>query len=625
MLRPRQVKNGTTGSGRISSVVVVAWLFFCWSRPAFPVEQRHLQLAPIQFRSTVGGNIGYTFLSNTWGADRSSQQLLDVGVAVGVAARTYLWQPWLARVTGAVGIGVSANTASYSMAPATKSGNTILTGDAALSLLQYSRFPFLARVYRQQNQASGFLSGINSNYMNNGLSLTQNYRSRDGRLDSLASYSHNTSGRQSFGTEERTNQLNLFVSSQPLNSHQSYRVVGAVTNTDHPLKGDSSSADTVVANHLYVPDAVLSVATLVNLIKTGYTISPLTPGISPQQSDYNSQQLSSFASWRPVASALTLTASARLLKSNSSSSTAASTQFDDTNLGLGANYAWSNLLRMYGSVNVDDNSGIQTVSTNAALAAQRAIGERNVINIGGFRYTRSVGASLSNQTTTITKGSNQTATSSIQRLGGTLGHDLAKNTQLGSGRLSVDLNQGLSTLLSTRGSPYTHLNSGGSMSWDSTEGKGTTMLGLRAVDSRDLSGTQTFFQLINLQASRNERVARNQSLIGNLTLQGSRSGARGVSTTPFIATPRADLTYRHLRLFGVKNMTFESSLKILGAEIMSSQNLATQMGSTNQASVSWDNDLNYFIGRLKLHLYTHLAEVNQTSQSSILFTMNRAF
>lgn len=625
MLRPRQVKNGTTGSGRISSVVVVAWLFFCWSRPAFPVEQRHLQLAPIQFRSTFGGNIGYTFLSNTWGADRSSQQLLDVGVNVGVAARTYLWQPWFARVTGAVGIGVSANTASSSTAPATKSGNTILTGDAALSLLQYSRFPFLARVYRQQNQASGFLSGINSNYMTNGVSLTQNYRSRDGRLDSLASYNHNTSGRQSFGTEERTNQLNLFVSSQPLNSHQSYRVVGAVTNTDHPLKGDSSSADTLVVNHAYVPDTVLSVATLVNLIKTGYTISPLTPGISPQQSDYNSQQLSSFASWRPVASPLTLTASARLLKSNGSSSSAAPTQFDDTNLGLGANYAWSRLLRMYGSVNVDDNSGIQTVSTNAALAAQRAIGERNVINIGGFSYTRSVGASLSNQTITTTKGSNQTATSSIQRLGGTLGHDLAKNTQLGSGRLSVDLNQVLSTLLSTRGSPYTHLNSGGSMSWNSTEGKETTMLSLRAVDSRDLSGTQSFFQLINLQASRSERVARNQSLIGNLTLQGSRSGARGVSTTPFIATPSADLTYRHLRLFGVKNMNFESSLRILGAEIVSSQNLATQMGSTNQASVSWDNDLNYFIGRLKLHLYTHLAEVNQTSQSSILFTMNRAF
>lgn len=619
MLRPKRVRNGTTGAGRICGVVVAS-LIFGWSRPAFPDEQRHLQLAPIQFRSTVGGNLGYTFLSNTLGANTSSQQLLDVGVAVGIAARSYLWQPWLARVTGTLGIGVSANRTSYGMAPATRSGNVMVTGDGALNVLQYSRFPFSAHVYRQENQANGFLSGINSNYINSGLGLTQNYRSRSGRLDSLVSYIHNTSGRASFGTEETTNQLNFTLTSQPLYSHQTFRVVGAVTRRDHPLQGENSLADILVVNHLYQPNTALVVGSFGNLIKTSYKISPLTPGISPQQSDYNSQQLSSLASWRPEGSALTMTGSARLLRSDSSSNGVAAPQFDDTNLNLGANYAWSKLLRMYGSVNVNDNSGIQTVSTNAALAAQKGIGEQDAIKLGGFRYTRSVGASLSNQTIT-TGSSNQTTTSSVQRLGGNLGHALDNSTQFGSGRLSTNLNQTLSTLLSTQGSPFTHLNSGGSMSWQRMDGNGTTMLSLRAADSRTLSGTQNFFQLINLQASRDERMARNQSLIGNLTVQGSRSGARGVSTTPFTATPRADLRYHHLRLFNVKNLTFDSTLQILGADIVSSHNLTTP----NQASVSWDNDLNYFIGRLKLRLYSHIAKVNKVTQSSLLFTMNRSF
>lgn len=199
---------------------------------------------------------------------------------------------------------------------------------------------------------------------------------------------------------------------------------------------------------------------------------------------------------------MTLTGSARLLKSNSNSSSSnvvTATQFDDTNLNLGANYAWSRLLRMYGSVNVNDNSGIQTISTNAALAAQKALGERETIMLGGFRYTQSIGASLSNQTIT-TSGPNQTTTSSVQQLGGNLGHDLIKITKIGNGNLTTDLNQGLSTILSTRGSPYTHLNSAGSLSWNNSEGRGTTTMRLNATDSRDLSGTQRFSQLINLQS-----------------------------------------------------------------------------------------------------------------------------
>jgi hypothetical protein len=626
MLRPKRVKNGTTGAGRISSVVVVAWLIFGWSRPAFPDEQPHLQLAPIKLATTVGGDIGYTFLSNSLGTIKTTQQLLDVGVAVGVRAQSYLWQPWFARVTGALGIGVSANTASSSGSPTTKSGNTIITGDVALNVVQYSRFPFLAHAYRQNNQTSGFLSGINSNYLTNGLSLSQNYRSRDGKLDSQASYNHDTSGRASFGTEEAGNQLNFTLVTEPY-SHQIFRVFGGMTGIDHPLKGDSSLVDTLVANHLFQPNSALSVGSFVNLIKTSDTI------ISPQrQNDYNSQQLSSFASWRPEGSPLTVTGSARLLRSNSSSTgVVTAPQPVDTNLNLGANYAWSPLLRMFGSVNVNDNGGIQTVSTNAALSAQRGFGERlDAINLGGFRYTRSVGASLSNQTTTTqnttTNGPSQATTTSIQQLGGNLGHDLSKSTQLGSGRLMMDLNQGLSTILSTQASPITHLTSGGSLLWNHTEGSGTTMLGLRAVDSRDLSGTHNFFQLINLQASRNEHVGRNQSLIGNLTMQASRSGANGVST-PFIASPSADLTYRHQRLFQVKNLTFESILKIVGADIVSSQNLATQqnLSTQNQARASWDNNLDYFIGRLRMRLYTHIAEVDKVTQSSIFFNMVRSF
>ena len=621
MLRSKRVKNGKAGAGQISSIGV-AWLIFSWSSPAFPDEKPHLQLAPIRVLSTIGGGIGYIYQAYNFGSTSYSQQSLGLGVNLDVHAQSYLWQPWFARVMGGVGVGVRADTIKRSEST-TQSGNINLTGDAALNVLQYSRFPFEAQIYRTISQAHGSLSGLNSDYLKSGLNLTQNYRSPNGKTDGLTSYAYSRTGRASLGTEDITKQLNFTLTMQPFYSPQTFHIVGSMNNIEHPMRGDKYLTEALVTNHLYQPDPALSVASFINLIKTNYTLT--TGGSLVEQSDYNSQQLYSFASWRPEGSPMTMTSSARLLRSNSSNNGVATPQFEDTNLNLGANYAWSPLLRMYGSVNVNDNNGIQIVSTDAALSAQKGFGQRESTTLNGFRYTRYAGASLSNQTTTTTD-SNQTTTRSTQQLGLSIGHDLSKTTTMGSGRLTMDANQALPTVLSTQGSPFTHLNTGGSLVWNEAAGNETTMVSLRASDSRTLSGKQDFFQLINLQASRNERLARNQSLVGNLTLQASRSGASGVST-PFIATPSADLTYRHQRLFEIKNLTFESGLRIQAADIVLSKNASNQqdLSTQNQSSVSWDNDLNYFIGRLKLRLNTRIAKTNKVTQSSLLFTMNRSF
>ena len=82
-----------------------------------------------------------------------------------------------------------------------------------------------------------------------------------------------------------------------------------------------------------------------------------------------------------------------------------------------------------------------------------------------------------------------------------------------------------------------------------------------------------------------------------------------------------------MRLFGVKNLNFDSSLSIIGADLVSNQNVANEQGfsTQNQATASWENDLNYFIGRLRMELKTRIAEINKTTQSSIYFNMNRSF
>ncbi len=623
-------KNGTDGATRISIVLVAGWLIFGWARPAFSDETRHLELAPIQMGAQTSGDLGYIFESYKTGTNKTSSQALGVNVRTNIQARTYFWQPWLAQISSSLGVGLSSSTVSSSSS-STKNRSMATTGDAALELVKYSRFPFKAHVFKGMNHATGSaVSRINPDVTNSGYDLSQKYRNLSGRVDILALYLHNASGRTGFGEEDIRDQLDF---SAGINTfkYQTISLYGTKYEISHPAKGDRYKMDSWRVNHVYQPISSLSVTSMVNVISTRYTLqSSIIPLLS---SSYSAQQLSSFASWRPVGTPLTLTSSVRLLKSTIDSNNSAVVNADTANFNLGANYAWSRLLRMYGSVNVSDISGLQTVTTNAALSAQKMFGENpDAVNLGGFRYSRFAGASISNSTTT-TSGSNNAntgnttqTTNSTQTLAGNIGHDLIKKTDLGGGLMTIDLNQRLSEAVSTSHSPSSRLSSSGSLSWSQSEGRNTTIIRTRASDSRSLTGNQNFFQLINLQATRNIDLLNSQSLIGNLTIQTSRSGSSGTST-PFVTTPSANLMYQNARVFHVKNLTFNSTLNVIGAEIVSSQSSPNPLGvsTDSTASASWDNDMHYFIGKLDLSLYYSLVEANRTSRSILRFTMKRAF
>ena len=633
MLTSQRANKGAEGAGRFSSVLVMAaWLIIVWSKPAFPDEERHLRLAPIRFASNVGGNIGYTYLNNTYGKNRAAMQQLGVRVLGDFSALSYFWQPWFAQVSGGVRFDASADTTSYGPPPSSsKSGNVILTGEAAIDLVKYSRFPFRAHAYKSENHTSGTTSGINADYINKGYDLQQAYRTRQGNFDGVAQFNHNSGGRASIGTEEVTNALGLNMTFVPSrHSDQSFHLIGDFNDNRHPLTGDHLATDLLTLNHLYLPQSPFSIATMVNQSKSDYT---LQSGSNPKiESTYNSGQLTSFASWRPLRSALTMTSSVRLLRSDYNN-LVTSTRSDYSNFNLGANYAWSTLLRAYGSVNVyDDNYGIQTVSTLAALDASKAFGEQQAINLGGFHYSRYASATISNASVTTNSnltnasgGATQTHTTSAQSLGLNLGHALDKRTGLDGGFMTTNLNQRLTEVLSSRYTPHTHLTSSASTSWDRSEGRANTRFTLRATDSRDLTGFQYFSQLINLQASRYMNLLHHQSMNGNLTIQTSRSGFRNGSSG-FSTSPSAELHYNNQRLFAVRNLTFDSSLQITAADIVSAQNSSPLiLSTTSRARTSWDNKFEYFIGRLRIKLYSHMAVINNGVESTLYFNVNRQF
>lgn len=639
MLIAKRVKNGATDVNHISVVVVAAYLILAWPRSAFseptaaPEYQPHLQLAPINLSHSVSGVVGYIYDRNGYESNVSRLQSLYVQVNLGVRVSSFIWQPWIALVQSNLLVGLNSAKTKSGSYPTETTGSTIINGDAALNLLHYSRFPFDARIFREDNRYNFSYVGTNINTQRTGYDLDQSYSSLRRTISGNAFFhSENITGQNISPTHR--DQLNINLNITP-SVKQSLKIYGSADNASQPTQGLSSSFDTITADHVYMPNSIFSVASLADLFKTNYSI---TQGSYPQQSDTKSFQFSSFGSLRPEKTPLTITSSVRLFKSDSNSNIITTPTLTSSDFNLGANYLFSQFIRMYGSFMAHDSLGTQTLNTDMGLSAGKLF--RDITTIGGYKYTRSVNGQVSSNSSTVTDSTNQAFTERFQRLGLTLSHALDKRSEYDGAYLGKNLYQNLTMITGLGGrtassnqihssstissinsgdSTISNLNTGGSLSWSRFEGKGRTGIRLNVNDARNLggAGTQYNFQMVNLQASRSEILNRNESLQGNLTLQATRSQHdTGVYKT---LAPDADVHYRNLRTFKVLNLVYDSILRIADSNLA-----ATQLGQ-NQATRIWMNNFTYKIGRLDMRLDTSIAKNNHITQSSILLVMSRLF
>jgi hypothetical protein len=632
MLRLKLVKNGASGAGHISGVMVVAYLILGWSRPAFsvettasPDEQPHLQLAPIYISHSLGGNIGYFFDRTTNGPNKYIQQTLGVGVTAHVSVRSFFWQPWFAQVSTSLIGSVFTNNTHTNTAPNYHSQAKNISGDAALKVLNTSRFPFEAHIFKDDTSITALYSGTNDSTQVTGYSLDQRYQSRSQRLTGSAVFT--SKNRYSgLNTGPIHEDLFNFGLTDRLTRTQVISIYGATNRVDNRSAGTSFLYDTLTANHSYQPNTIFSVSSLANQLKYDYGLK--AQASSPaQQYDSSALQFNSFAAFRPEKSPLTMTSSVRFLSTDNTVNGAAAPTLNNTNFNLGANYLFSPFIRMYGSVNVADSLGTQTVATSTALTAAKPFRFANqTTGPDGFIYSGSAGGTVSTATAATTIAGNQTSTNALN-LGAYLSHALDKNTEIGGGRLSENLNQSLTMSHSLSASnvvntnrQITNLTTSGSLGWSQSEGSAATHLRLSATDSRYLSEPRRAFQMVNLQASRSEALSRNESLQGNLTVQGTHSQQAGQASYSTL-TPSAELNYLNLRLLKVRDLTYNSVLRISEGNIAPVSYYVNQ----DQAIRSWTNDLDYKIGVLVLKLHTIIAVVRNTPRSTIMFMMNRPF
>ena len=550
--------------------------------------------------------------------------------------RTFVYAPWLARVSGNIGLTSTWTSqdpdSSFPAGPLVtdaslheqiRTREQFITGNARVDVFPQSRFPFEAHVERNDSRIdSGLASTFDFQTQNIGFS--QRYRPHTGRWDMTAGYDRREQTAQGFKAQQdlvtgdfnttwKYNQLNLN------GSHSRARATGI---------DDESRYGTLVARHNYAPSTALSVDTTANWGRTEERSRNTA-------SDVQVMQWSSVGLYRGENSPLSLTGTARALHLRED---LGGTGLDAWGATLGANYDYNANLRLTANTgfNATSSAGSEATSLGASVGASY---QGDSLALGGARYDWFTSGALGFTTTQGDRIDSEQQT--------------ALNLQLGHTLNRVWATGALSTVTITAGQTlsYTQIATSRDLRTEDL-GAGTgdvtallnTLSGTWATggsdrnayaratysDSMALQGPDNRFQLFNFQLSGSFEFDNRRSLTGDFTWQqtwqedaarfdgfgrlaNSRNDSRGAS---------GEVIYRHQRLWGLPRLRFESRLK-LAQDVLNQP--GTLLSIPDRETKLWENRLDWSVGRIDMQAILRLSQVDGRQREAFLFRIQRNF
>lgn len=647
-LPPASVGSSSQGEPRQASPVPAP------NNPAGAVEEDDswwTKLGLLSPRYALYGSVGYEWFRNTGpDFDTTSQGLTSM---IGARFSSYVWQPWFGRFFGDMRLHVgqnSFNAGGDMPGSSTVSRNVLFSGNGRLSLMYRSRFPFEAYFDRTYSRTTAEFSPVAGATLNMRYGFTQSYQHESGANASLDWNRSTQSANADFGGS-RMDSL-LLTLAHRLPEHTMGATIG--TNNIKQDGLDSRQRQTNVAvSHNYAPEEeYYTVDSTANINTSGFRLDRAS-------SDVRLMQLSSVATYRPEEDPYTVTASVRALGLTSDlidtavSNANESRKLQTTNLSLGMTYTLSQETYAYGTINFNSSTanGEKRNSTSESVSITHSPAG---IELGEFtyRWSTSGGASHSAEA-----DGNASAQLSLQ-----LTHSLHHNHEFdGGSRLNFSATQALAAAIQSRrrnsqerpdieslmtpsGSRRLTHNVG--VSWTSSEGVANTMVHAGYSDSRALTGPTEVFQMLNLQFSGSIQTGGDSSWNGSLAIQAIKQDLGNVPIR--VVTTNQDLndiklssngsvTYRQGRLFGIRRLTFSSSVRMSSAAL-----LPMLGGASDYETSAWDTRLDYAIGRIILRANALISRnvtpvIRRTSDGfeltegeaklnkSIMFTVTRTF
>jgi hypothetical protein len=535
--------------------------------------------------------------------------------------RSYVWQPWFVQVRG--GLGFVLSKLHIDEAPGTEAVDqqpVTLTGNVGLTVFPVSRFPFDGSYEVTDSRTSGDLTSLD--YTSKRLSLRQSYATLTGGTTASARYERSVLESESFGRDRLDNiEANI---SKSAGKHN-LQAEGSRAYNQRDQTNETSLIDRISLRDTWRPNNLSSVESLAYVTRTDYD-----PGDSGLSSATNSDtaQLTSFATWRPAERhPLYVTGSLRAFGVRNEAS-GVQTEAQSLNASIGANYQYSPVLRFLASASATgsetDTSSVVTTTQSAGVSYTPAF-----LPLGKFQFSWNASGNVANQTVS--------SEGSRQALSGGVGYNLMRGFATGAqSQANLNIGQALGGVHDTEGGEQLTLTSSVSLSWSRSASAGTAeYASLTASDSRSVGDTNNAFQLINLQATRQSLLSRVSSWSGNITVQAARQHTETDLdfTDPGLAPQQTDtqtlsysinLSYQHMRAFGVRNLRF-TALATANSQVLNSR----QEGDIDAPPEAIDNSLelrfDYFIGRLQMRLSARTAEIAQQRQNQVLFRITRFF
>lgn len=553
-------------------------------------------LAPIRW----GGNVAYeTRTQTSQGQPASNSQV----IITNVNGSSYIWQPWFAQLTGGLGL---VNSSSANSGVSSKSDS--VTGNLGLSLLPLSRFPFFAGVDVSDSRTSGVVTA--NDFRSYRVNLRQSYRPVDGTTNYSATYQRSTLSSSTFGNDTldvlEGNVTKTF-------GTQFIEINGNHTHNDAGLSGASSNLDRLNMRHTYRPDLLLSVESLGSVNKADFR-QRLNGAGSGAGTRFI--QLNTFANWRPnEGTPLQVTGGARFFTLDSQSN-GIDSQSRSLGANVGANYDLNRHTRLSGGADVAETTGssgsVFTTSENGSV-----VYSPDIVNLGKFNYRWNTAGSIANSTGNE-GGSRQTLT-------GQANQNFLRDFTLGDeSRIGFNFGQGYSATYDSASAASQTLSNSAAATWSKAQEAVTTYASLSATDARTFGRNANDFQLINFQATRNTQLNRNSYWAGSLTLQAARQSSPNKPGGGFNTLTSGNLVYQQQRAFGIPRLRYYANLTV------SSQQFDSRLsGDINapreRVSSSFENTLDYTIGRLDMRLTARIAKIDGNRNGLIFFRVNRQF
>lgn len=568
-----------------------------------------------------GGSLGYSLQQNSSssGARSSSQATL-----ANMNASSYIYAPWLATISGRLGVvsGLAGSSSSESGGQDSQHKNSSLVGGGEVNILPNSRFPFQAYVDRSDSRASGNL--VSQDYVNTRFGLRQNYRAEDGMTTASGQFDHSSVNSNTNGGDTVTAISGSFSTDVGIvkNSVTANYSLGQRQNT-----GEKATLFGLNTSHNASFDDNISLSGNVSYVDNNLTTKTGLGGLSNSQSKY--LQVNTFGTWMPEFEELD---DLPLSLSGSLRYSVLSNEFggqgtESQNIGgnLNGQYRFSNNFAAGASAGVNYVAPSGSPSLLLTTIGSNVSYNGDTLKFGNFSYNWNVGGNANWQSAVGTTPSNYF-------FGLQAGHSVGRYLAISErDTVSVSFSQNINSLQNQSVGASNSLSNTAAISYGF--GWGEQFSGNSSLSVSDISTTGVSaqnYRMLGLAMSAQGQISQVSSANVNLHLNWSEqefnaseeSSFQNSSATSEHMSILGSASYSHTRFIGVRGLRYAL---IFSADTRKRDErlLGNAQGAFEPVRFNLTNRLDYRLGLLDFRLSAIFDESDGKKNALLFFQVTR--